>query len=266
MINPVLLFRELPEFRQECKIAAEYFPCYKYRTDIPANSLVIPRYSAQPYFYELEYDLKQLGSAVINTAQMHRWIANFEYYETIQSYTARSWNEEEIPYLTHLGPFIVKGASRSLKMLWNTHMFAKDRRDLIQVLSKVRQDSGLTGERIIIREFLPLKTFEIGLNALPFTNEWRLFFYKTTLIGSTYYWEIASDETLQQAQLTSNGLQLATEVAQMVQQYSNFFVLDIAEKENGDWVVIEINDGMQAGLQGLDAHLFYKNLQQILSK
>ena len=40
----------------------------------------------------------------------------------------------------------------------------------------------------------------------------------------------------------------------------NFFVIDIAQKEDGDWIIIEVNDGQQSGLSENSADILYQNL------
>lgn len=57
---------------------------------------------------------------------------------------------------------------------------------------------------------------------------------------------------------------------QMIQRYnhlkSNFYTVDYAELENGDWKVIECGDGQVSGiLQEKDIEKFYKNLSSSLS-
>lgn len=56
---------------------------------------------------------------------------------------------------------------------------------------------------------------------------------------------------------------LFTEVAKQIK--SNFFTMDIAQKENGDWIMIELGDGQVAGLpDDLYADEFYSRLYAAL--
>jgi hypothetical protein len=43
-----------------------------------------------------------------------------------------------------------------------------------------------------------------------------------------------------------------------------FWVFDVARKINGDWIVVELNDGQQAGLSDIDPERFYRVLKQRL--
>ena len=43
-----------------------------------------------------------------------------------------------------------------------------------------------------------------------------------------------------------------------------FYVVDIARKADGGWVVIELNDGQMSGLSENDPRVLYKNLRELM--
>jgi len=262
-MTPIILFRKDFDSEEEFEIAKQYFDVVEYRSEIPKDSLVIPRFSALPYYNELEVDVKNLGSKLINTHRQHLWIANFEYYEHIKEYTPESWFEHEFPYSNDEGPFVLKGLTNSRKFRWNTHMFAPNRHTAIQIGSELMQDPMISQQGIVYRKYVPLKTFEIGINDLPFTNEFRFFFYKEELLTYGFYWSTMEDPEL--GKLDEDGLQLARTVAKIAAEYVDFFVLDIGEKEEGGWIVIEINDGSQSGLSENSPHNLYAALKKVLT-
>ena len=57
-----------------------------------------------------------------------------------------------------------------------------------------------------------------------------------------------------------DGLKFADKIAEIASYYTTFFVLDIAEKRDGGWILIEMNDGQMSGLSMNDPDIFYKNL------
>ena len=65
-MKPVIYFRDSKETEEEFAIASKYFLTVPTRTMIPKDSLVIPRYSALPFYKELQYDTINLGSVLIN--------------------------------------------------------------------------------------------------------------------------------------------------------------------------------------------------------
>jgi hypothetical protein len=55
---------------------------------------------------------------------------------------------------------------------------------------------------------------------------------------------------------------LVNKVIDRVKDKVNFFVVDVAKKATGGWVVIEMNDGSQSGLSDNDPHVLYKGLKE----
>ena len=72
MTKPVILFRRCfdlndVDLQEEFEIAGQYFNVVETRTEVPANSLVVGRYSVLPYYDELDKELKMKGGRLINT-------------------------------------------------------------------------------------------------------------------------------------------------------------------------------------------------------
>jgi hypothetical protein len=256
--NPILLFRKDRDTEEEFEIAKTYFDVAETRCRIPKDRLVIPRYSALPFYKELEEDVDYLGSKLVNTYRNHSYIADFSYYFDIEDLTPKTYFRlEDIP---EGGPYVVKGATNSRKFDWNKMMFAKDRRRAIDIACDLRKDSMIQYQDIIVREFIPLVKVEEGLNGLPMSNEWRFFCYKDKILSSGFYWTIAESE----GKLEPEGIDLVYKVIERVKNQVNFFVVDIAQKETGEWTVIELNDGQMSGLSGNNAHGLYANLRRCL--
>jgi hypothetical protein len=64
---------------------------------------------------------------------------------------------------------------------------------------------------------------------------------------------------------TQNGLPIAQEAADLVSEFTNFFVLDLAKDTTGRWWVVEVNDGQMSGLSTIPMERFYANLNRVLS-
>ena len=256
-MKPVMLFRQDRETYDEIQIARKYFEVYERRNLIPDNRLVVGRYSVLPYYKELEEDLKVKNCLLVDTLHQFNWVANFEYYEQLKDYTFKTWfTPQEIPKDTE--GIVVKGKTNSKKMYWNTKMFAENREIAIDIACELRADSMIGQQDIIFRKYEPLVTYEVGLNGLPFTNEWRLFYYKDTLLTSGYYWSTADEPEL--GKITTEAYQFAQEIANIAKDYCNFFVLDIAEKQSGGWVLVEVNYGGMSGLSLNDPDTLYSTL------
>ncbi len=269
-MQPIILFRKNKLFEKEIDVCKNYFDVFYYRTDIPKDSLVIPRFFMLPYPEELEQDIKNLGSKLINTAAQHRYIAQFDYYYDVEDFTPKTWFRfEDVPLKLRNSPLIIKGKTNSKKFQWKEKMFCENFSQAVIKGSDLLMDSAISEQGIIIRQYESLETFEVLDNGLPITNEWRVFMYKEEILAYNYYWSIIEDKSIienSREDFEKNGLQLAREIAKNINCFVDFFVLDIAKKENGQWILIEINDGCQSGLnESVDPDVLYKNLSYILS-
>lgn len=254
-----LLFRKIPGTEEEYEVAKRYFDVITQRANIRTNELVVGRYSMLPGYKEVATDIRILGGAAINSYPQHKWIADFEYYQDLKKYTFQSWTVEEFPRSTHPGPFVVKGRTNSAKWKWRTHMFAPDRRAAAAIAAELATDSHIGPQGVIYREYIPLKADEVDpVCGIPYANEYRFFFLGKTLVSAGFYWNIA--EGADKKEVPEEAEDFARLVAEEAAQYATFFVLDVAEKAEGGWVLVEINDGQCSGLSCMEPEAFYRNL------
>lgn len=268
--QPVVLFRSQFDSDGESAAAAGHFPVVGLRSRVPAGSLVVGRYACLPYYGEMAADLAENGSRLINSPEQHGYIANFDYYEDIRAHTFPTWFAlQDIPLTLRDQPFVVKGRTNSRKLQWKTHMFAENFRRAVDLASDLANDPFIGPQGVIIRQYVPLETLEIGINGTPITNEWRLFFYKGNLLAHGYYWAIIDDLALVEKgrpDFEARGIPLAKMVAGILKARANFFVIDIARTAEGDWRVVEVNDGQQSGLNYfVSAAELYANLAKALA-
>lgn len=263
-MKTIILFRDDISSKYELDIAKKYFSVCSQRTDCK-DSLVVGRYSVLPYYKELEIDLLKLNSKLIHNYNYHKWIADFEYYDLLKDYTFESWNDSNFYTCSHPGPFVVKGRTNSRKHRWNNSMFAKTKKDALRVASELAAD-GLIGEQgIIYRKFCKLETYEVGLHGLPFSNEWRFYFYGQKMLDYGYYWSNAKKVDYV---IDPLGLEFAQKIANLIyyEKGNGFVVIDVARKENQEWILVELNDGQMAGLSENNPDSIYKNLKEELDK
>lgn len=258
-MKPIILFRKDISTEKELEIAKKYFDVKELRSEIK-NSLVIGRYSTLPYFKELEADLVNQNSILINSYKQYNWIANFDWYEPLKEFTFKTWfNAVDLP--ENEAPFIVKGRTNSRKQHWNSLMFAETKQKAIEIGWELSKDYLIGSQGLVFRKYEKLITFEKGINDLPFTKEFRFFFYKGEILSYGYYWCIADNTNIT---LEKEGYKFAEKLGKLVANYTNFYVLDIAQKETGDWVLVEINDGTMSGLSENNPDLLYSNLKKLI--
>lgn len=263
-MDPVILFRvSNSDESREADIARKYFPVVNSRVQCQ-NKLVIGRYSVLPYYRELDVDLRLNYSQLINSYHQHQWIANFDYYEDLEDFTAKSYDSNNF-WQAPEGAYVVKGRTNSRKHQWKTHMFAASKLEAVKIGAELLQDGLLCSQGIIYREFIPLNVLEVDdISGLPYANEWRFFFYKRTMLTYGFYWSSSKDDTIKSARMSDDGLAFAHQVADVAADYANFYVLDIAERKNGGWALIEVNDAQMSGLSENAPETLYGELKAAL--
>jgi len=271
-MKPVVLFRAFDrDSNRELEVCSEHFTTYRYRCEIPKDSFVIGRYSVLPYYYELEQDLKINGSSLLNSYSQHRYIANFDYYEDIWNLTPQTWFDvtdaskvfNDLPH-----GMIIKGRTNSTKQ-WEW-MYASSKEEFYKIDKYLHQHELTASQGIIYRQYIPLEVIEKSIipNSFDFVNEWRFFCYQDKILVFDYYWSCASDEGIAKArdQNMFEAVDLVRKCAKVIKSKTNFFVIDVAKTIEGQWIVIELNDGQMSGLSMCNEKLLYQNLEYELER
>ena len=257
-MNTVLYRKSLIE-PEELEIIKKYFPVTDCIVGIK-EKLVIGRFACVPFYDEFEKNLLVQNSKPINSWREHRYIANFEYYYDIEEFTPKTWFRlQDVD--KNEAPFVLKGTTTSKKSSWNTLMFAPSMSDATRIYCELKNDYMLGAQDIIIRKYESLKKLGEGINGMPFVNEWRFFFYKEELLSHGFYWSIADVV----GEMNSAGLLFAKKIARIIAQKTNYFVLDIAQKEDGNWTLVEVNDGQSSGISENNPDILYCNLKKVLN-
>jgi hypothetical protein len=261
-METIILFRKDRDTEDEFELVKEYFDVVESRMNIQ-DKFVIARYSALPFYDELEKDLEFQGSKLINSYNQHKYIADFEYYYDIEELTPKTYfHLQDVPTNPKHG-YVVKGKTNSRKFYWKDLMFADSKIKAITIACNLNRDPLIAQQGVIVRDFIPLRKLEEGVNGLPFSNEWRFFCYKDQILSYGYYWSTA-EEIPSNDSIDPKAIELVKEVCNRVSDKVNFFVVDVAEKEDNGWIVIEMNDGQMSGLSQTDPSILYKNLNNIL--
>lgn len=262
---PVVYFRASLADSEEFDAAREHFRVVTQRTHVRAGELAIPRYSALPFNNELCCDLVELGATPINTYRQHCYVADLRnWYYDLGDITPRTWFAlDEIP--RNGGPFVLKGATNSRKHLWSTHMFAQDWNAARDVYLRLAEDTTIGAQPIYIRQYVPLKCLATGLNQLPITEEYRFFVLDGQIVGSGFYWNVYADELDRVYTSEAVPRNFLQRVIDLVAPQIRFWVCDIATTADDRWIVVELNDGQQSGLTGIEPKSFYSELRRILS-
>lgn len=277
MRKPVILFRASLAEQGELEEARRFFHVVESRADVldmagVEKTLVIPRYSALPYFAELVHDLERLGATPINSYAQHRYVADIrEWYLDFEDVTPQTWIRVEDVPVEESGPFVLKGMTNSRKQKWKTHMFAETRADITRVMCNLLDDPLISEQGICVRHYEPFETFPIkSINGLPVTNEWRFFILDGEVLCGAFYW---SEHLEELTELLKHDASLASYmddcystayyfvqnvVAPRLRDKIRFVVADVAlNTADDEWRLVELNDGQMSGLAGVPAGALY---------
>lgn len=265
-LKPHVLFRPGEDTFDELDVATQHFLTSRYRTDVPAESLVVGRYSVLPFYAELEHELALRGSRLVNNYAQHQWLADVSAWAPVLGErTPRTWTTwHSLPE----GAYVVKGKTNSRKNKWDTHMFAPTREAIPGVVRHLLDDALISEQGLVVREYVPLVRLGEGLNGIPVSQEWRTFWYQGKLLASGFYWQGSHPELAPDPEHPRmfEMFEHAFEAAQLVKEYANAYVIDMGLRVEGGWTVIELNDLQMSGLCGCSADQMYRNLADVMGR
>lgn len=112
----------------------------------------------------------------------------------------------------------------------------------------VKERGSLFETGIVLKEVVDLKKYEGQ------TNEWRIFFLNKEPISIGFN----SEKLIGQSRPSLNSLIKFHELGKVIE--SNFFTMDIAEKEDGSWIILEMGDGQVSGLAAQEEPIKFYNV------
>ncbi len=160
-------------------------------------------------------------------------------------------------------PVVLKDFVKSRKHEWQEACFIPSASDRAAVERVVRRFIELQGEDLagglVFREFADLK--KLGhhpKSGMPLTREFRLSFANHKPVACFPYWDDveygSEDVPVEQFDLIAKRVD------------SHFFTMDVAQRYDGSWLIIELGDGQVAGLpENAAVPAFYESLIAALS-
>ena len=219
----------------------------------------------RPELYRTFYDkLMAKGITLINSpAEYEKYHMLPGWYEDFKDETAKTvWEKQGTLDSTMAltkgltGSYIVKDFVKSRKHEWQDACFIEDIENTANAERVIgnfieRQGSALVGG-VVLRKFEKLKS--IGFHeksGMPISEEYRVFIYDGQVLIMDDYWQ--TDKAIH----ISDEERLWIE-ANAKKVKSHFVTMDIARREDGRLIIMELGDGQVSGLQQIKAEEFYK--------
>ena len=214
----------------------------------------VARMGAAPDYGERFRSFLEMGIRLIHEPEEYlrtSYLPNW--YPLIRDFTPRSRWFETPPTVEQIEqdfswPIFVKGERQTSKHQAKL-AFIENPKRFEEVMDLWRRDPILHWQRVVVRDFIPLRPASPGGHigsGLPKSFEFRCFVWKGTCVGIGRYWTAESYEldTRERDEVTA----LAERVAATIRV--TFLVVDVAMTLQGEWTVIEINDGQDSGYAG----------------
>jgi len=269
--NRLVIYYRESLFEEELEAALEAgFVCESRLTRLLPTDTVLLRYTTLPFAKDVHADLLTIGCKLVNGLSDHEFMADlFKWYKLLKDYTPKTYNQYQMAKLPE-GSYVVKGCTNSKKAYWNTHMYAPNKASVGKIFGNLVDDSLIGNQEIAIREFVPLKTYMLGINDMPVTSEYRYFFFEDGIIARGFYWQNYADELDPEAiknpeeRFALKALLNVITDKMWDHMKVSFYCVDIAQTADGNWMIVEINDGTMAGLSCINPKEFYGNLYEEL--
>jgi hypothetical protein len=223
----------------------------------------IGRIGAFADYRQTELELAEIGVRLVNTFEQHKRGSLLpEWYPLVADVTPRSVWFDSPPTAEEIGdllgwPVFVKGERQTSKHSAELAI-ARSPGEFAALMSAYRADPILSWQRVVCRKFVPLRAVNAdGTHKIRPSFEFRTFWWHGRLVGAGPYWSgfAGYDWTKREQQ---EAITLAERAARLVDV--PFLVIDLAQSEQGEWLVIECNDAQESGYAGVSPFALWQNI------
>jgi len=245
----------------------QFFDC---RTpyESPFGISAIARIGAFDDYTKFYSDCGDVGIDLVNTPEHYRRCTSLPvWYPFISSLTPRSVWFEDIPSFEELEsvfglPVFVKGDRQTSKHKAEACII-RNRDDYDRVVTIFKSDPILRWQDFVCRELLDLRKTSGGVEGkMPSSFEFRTFWWRGKLVGDGRYWFESNPYDWTDSERTE-ALEIAQEAVNRLD--CPFVVIDLAQTVDGQWIIIECNDGMESGYAGASPFSMWRNIVSIES-
>jgi len=214
--------------------------------------------------YATQYaELLKEGIRLVNAPEEHLRASQLPgWYPLIENLTPRSQWYEEIPTVVQIEsefewPVFIKGVRQTSRHQRKLSI-VESADDCRFVLKHYQADSILGWQSLVVREYFPLRQVENPqADRIPSSFEFRTFWWHGAYVGAGRYWWEGQRYNWTESEKT-DALELAAEAAKRVAV--PFLVIDLAMTNEGNWTVIECNDGQESGYAGASPIGIWQNI------
>lgn len=233
--------------------------------DRPGKINCIGRFGAVQDYKTCFSDMIDCGIELVHAPEMHALSSELtEWYPLIENLTPFSKWFQEPPSVAEVEaffswPVFIKG-SRQTSRHQAELAIIRSADHYIETLSRISKDPILKWQKLVVREFVRLQSVgETVDGKIPPSFEYRTFWWKGECVGEGRYHTNANYKWTEAER--SAAIILARKVVEAIDV--TFLVIDLAKTEDGNWTVIELNDGQESGYAGVPPTALWQNISEI---
>jgi hypothetical protein len=223
--------------------------------DLPKGSTIFTRFRSIPYGEFLQTEAESFGYKLANSWAQYSYIADVHAWkDDLAGLTPAVYTEADLAKLPE-GEWFVKGETNSDKEHWATSCYAPNLASLPAVMQRLHEHPVVGNQNLVIRPFIHYRQLGELPGGQPIFNEWRVFVLNGVAMATGFYWAARMDQIVDlPGSPTANPAFQSTLQAALanVGAKASFVVFDLAERTDGTWDVLELNDGNMSGLAAVD--------------
>ena len=242
-----------------------YFAC-RHPLYLPENIQVIGRFGVSDNYSALYQELKESGINLIHSPENYLLASELtNWYPLLEDLTPRSlWFDspptcEEVEKLFKY-PIFIKGSRQTSRHKAELSI-VRNRKEYENVALHFQQNPILHWQKFVIREFVELRKVDGKITEkIPPAFEFRTFWWKSKLVGAGSYWKDFANYTWTEKE-KFDALQISEKAVKRL--HLPFVVIDVAQKQNGEWIVIECNDAQESGYADVSPIGLWQNIIEV---
>ena len=225
---------------------------------------VLLRIGAPDDYTSVEKLLKEMDMALLMPLEDHLRCSEIEnWYPLLKDKTPYTRIYGELPPVEELAehfsfPVFIKG-SRQTDRHNRSKCIIEDAVAYQELRSDWKKSRILSWQKAAVREYVPLQTIdsESFPNMVPISYEFCLFYYMGKCMEYGPYWTMGTPYTLAESDYKA-VMELSKWAADRLKV--PFAAIDVAKTSDGEWTIIEVNDGQESGFVGINPLVLWKNI------
>lgn len=238
-----------------------HFDCKSVVSEI--DSPVLLHIGAVEDYEGLEEMIESMGmKLLVHNAEHLRCSTIEKWYPAIKDRTPFTKIYDELPDVNELlkdfsFPVFIKGNRQTNRH--NKSQCIIENAEAYENLKKVwKRDSILSWQKVAVREYVKLQTIDDTSypEMVPISYEFRFFCFEGKCIAYGPYWYMGNKYAM-----SPEDEKVAVELSEWAAHKvaTCFIAVDLAKTDNGEWIIIEVNDAQESGFVGVSPLPLWKN-------